>query len=426
MIFPLTVAALAIWLALSSFNLPDRKLAESLLEYVTHNFAIRQDIHILVGDLGLRFPDLVEAAQRQLDHRLRLENVPYVYNLVDELPKIVVRPRNKDFEPLEVILTPSDETATSELESPTENGQLDSPSETSDSNLFFTSDESRPIPEYQVQLVLADRVGIWHDLHELKVILTYSLEACHQNDLPFFLTQAVIDHLMAPDLELLTNSSRDFSQFTPLLKINIVAAEELGESPETLKRELGSAVDLLASQISPYVETSTEFVVVDVTKKRVPTAFLSNTTSTLNLFYLTSLAGITNKVQGVDLFHIHYEDVEERSYDPYGTAHSQQRATERRYNSTEFVKEATLAIIRAAGLGNLEAENVNLLVESTMKHSTISGVVAVLEDLLRAEEFDSEKFQAVATLVDTILSENSHDWSKHLKTIYKLYRGKAL
>lgn len=415
MIFPLTVVALAIWLAFSSLNPSERKLAESLLEYVTHNFAIRQDIHIRVGDLGLRFPDLVEAAQRQLDHRLRLENVPYVYNLVDELPKVVVRPRNKNFEPLEVILTPSDETTTSELESPTETG-----------GSHLISDKSRSIPEYSVQLVLADRVGIWHDLHELKVILTYSLEACHQNDLPFFLTQAVVDHLMAPDLELFTNATRDFSQFTPLLKINFVATEELGESPEILKSELRSAMDLLATQISPYVETLVEFVVVDVTKKRVPTALLSNTTSTLNLFYLTSLAGITNKVQGVDLFHIHHEDVDERSYDPYGTAHSQQRVTGRRYNTTEFVKEATLVIKRAVGLGNQETENVNLLVESSMKHSTISGVVAVLEDLLRAEEFDSETFQAVSTLVDTILSENSHDWSKHLKTVYRLYEdGKA-
>lgn len=428
MIFPITVAALAIWLAIGSFNSSDRKLAESLLEYVTQNFAIRQDVDIRVGDLGLRFPDLVEATQLQLNHRLKQANIPFVYNLVDELPKIVIRPRNKDFEPEEVIITPVETPSSTESDFavPTnlENDNSVGKDSAGDNSSAATSTISRTIPEYFVELVLADKVGIWQDLHELKVILTYSLEACHQNDLPFYLTQAIYDHLLLPDVELF-DTGRDFSQFVPQLKVNIIAAEELGESPETLRSHLESTMEFLASQISPYVETSIEFFVIDVTKKRVPAALLSNNTATLNIFYLTSLAGITNKVQGVDLYHIYQENIQEYSHDPYGTAYREhsQRAKHGGYNSTDFEKGATLAIKEAVGLGDFAVENVNLLVESSMKHTTISGIVAVLEELLRVETFDSEKFHCVAELVDTILSESTHDWSKHLKTIFELYKG---
>jgi len=428
MLFPITVAALSIWLALAYFNSSDRKLAEDLLGYVTSSFAVRQDIHIRVGDLGLRFPDLVDAAQAQLNHRLKGAKIPYVYNLVDEIPKYVVRPRNIDFEPEEVILTPvvietevKDTETRAETKTETE---IETTAIAKSPKSFNANSTLRKVPEYYIELVLADKVAIWLDIHELKVTLTYSLDSCHQNDVPFFLTQVIHDHLLKPDLSMFDNTL-DFNLYIPKLKVNFIAAEELGETPESLKSNIRASMELLAAQISPYVETCVEFHVIDVTKKRAPSALLSNTTSTLNFFYLTSLAGITNKIQGVDLYHIHPEELEAFAEDPYGTAHSEhlKREALRGYESKAFVKDAALAVKAAVGLPDMGIDNVNLLVESMMKHFTISGLTALLRDLLEAETFDSDKLNKVAKLIDTIIAENNNDWSKHLKCVYELHKS---
>lgn len=453
MLLLLSFVALAIWVGLFFFGeYQSRTHAQALRNYVANHFAVIQDIHIRFGDLGLRFPDLVNATQAQMDYRLKLDKIPFVYRLIDELPSKIKRPRNENFEPAEVVITPT-ETATeealtatistqdinlttseitskmtSETASETNNEtNSETNSETTSETLIETTSEpkQRSIPEYVVELAYTEELSIWIDINDLKATLTYNLESCHLNDLPFYLTQAIYDNLLLVDLTQHRESTYgDFKEYIPELKVNFIAAEELGSTPEDLSLRLKARIEDFTKLVSPYVKTTVDVLNFDVTKKRIPSIYLTNTTSTLNIFYLTSLEGITNKIQDVSLYHINKEvpdDYVEK--DQYGTAYIEQlkRAETLGYNCSAFLDESSEAIARAVKLPQVDINNVNLRVESSMKHNTISGIVAVLDQILEAKVFDSQKFKNVTTLVDTILAESNHDWSSHLQRVYKLY-----
>lgn len=431
MLFPLSIAALAVWIGLMFVgDTSNRQNAQTLRDYVAERFAITQDIHIRHSDLGLRFPDLVEAAQAQLDYRLRLANVPFVYRLIDELPEKIKKPRDENFEPAEVMITPAEEViAATSVEEPITTSVSNATSNTTSnttSNATFNSTFETPQrvkPQYSVDLVYRNKLGIWMDYHDYKATLSYSLEAIHQNDLPFYLTQAIYDNLMMLELEFYRKSGR-FENYSSTLQVNFIAVEELGTTPEELKTQIDNHIDGLVRLILPFVQITVNFLKFDITKQRIPSAYLTNSTRMTNIYYLTSLAGIANQIQGVSLFHVHKEVVGEFvGEDKFGTAYSkhQQRLASIGYNSTEFLGESADAVMRAVKLPKVSTENVNLQVDSAMKLNTISGIIAVLDQLLASEQFDSQKFDNVTRLVDSILDETSHDWSDHLKAIHALY-----
>lgn len=424
MLYPLVVAAIAVWIAIASLGDSDRKHAQDLRDYVATNFAVTQNIHVRVADLGLRFPDLVNATQAQLDHRLRTHQIPFRYELVDELPTKIKKTRNPLWEPAEIVLTVDsteyilqDETQTMTESSPTESAENGSDAQDIHVEEEIVSEQSpsRTPPQYVVELAYTDKLGIWVDLYEQKATLTYSLESVFTNDLPFYLTQAIYDNLLSAELEQLAAVNYgQFDHYHPRLNVNFVAAEELGATPQELQSEIDGHMKYLASQIDPYVQLSYEFLTVDITKQKIPREYLANSTSTLNFVYLTSLAGIINNVQGIELYHISENLIELDEND-------QQNGLASGHNSTAFMEEYAEVIKDAVSLPKSDTGNLNLLVESSMKHSAISGIVAVLDALLQAEKFDRAKFGEVVELVDNILSEKEHDWSVWLKQVYGLY-----
>lgn len=474
MLLPFSVVVASVWLGLLFLNRDSpRDSAITLRDYVAGEFAVTQDIYVRFLDLGLRFPDLVEAAQAQLDHRLKEDHVLFKYHLVNELPQKIKRPRNELYETAELDITDA-ETSAEDKSSPetalsgfeignqtvvgthtTINSTVDGdllPAEDSlgedkllssrtltansslagnSSNITAPSTEIPEFhyetwdPEYSVNLALSDEVGIWMDLTDLRATLAYSLETCHTNDLPFFLTQAVYDNLLAADLkQYQTMEYGRFFQYKPQLALNFVAAEELGETSQDLKLQINESMHAISAFIAPYVNITLGFHTVDVTKMRVPPFLLTNTSDTLNLFYLTSLAGIANKVQGIHLYHVYKEpEVEITEKDRYGTAYAEQvreANTPRRYNSTDFLSDSTKVLREVLRLPDVTSDNFNLLVDSAMKHETINAIVVVLTQLIDATDFDSDKFQKIARLVDTILTEKKHRWTDHLKTVYAM------
>lgn len=106
-------------------------------------------IDLKYGDYGFNFPDLVEASQIQLNHILPHSRFKYI--LIDNL-------------------------------------QLNS------SNLNSLTNQ------FSVELHLANEVAVVIEDKAPKILVVYSLATIHANDLPFFIAQAIVDHLVVSDL----------------------------------------------------------------------------------------------------------------------------------------------------------------------------------------------------------------------------------
>ncbi|CAH6723197.1 hypothetical protein CLIB1444_13S02498 [[Candida] jaroonii] len=106
-------------------------------------------IYVKYGDYGFNFPDLVEAAQVQLDSVQPKSK--YNFTLVDRL----------QLGGKEVVIPPN---------------------------------------EYTLELYLVDEVAAILDNEDPHILLAYSLKIVHSNDLPYFMVQAISDHLIYSDL----------------------------------------------------------------------------------------------------------------------------------------------------------------------------------------------------------------------------------
>lgn len=115
---------------------------------------ITNEVYLDVLD-GLKFPDLAEAIQVQINHRLEQERVQ---------------------SPMSVLWNAS---------------------------VLQTSEEV-PSDAYVLHLELADNEGISLDETQKHATLFYTMESVKNNDLPFFATQAILDHIFATERRLLT------------------------------------------------------------------------------------------------------------------------------------------------------------------------------------------------------------------------------
>lgn len=106
-------------------------------------------IYVKYGDYGFNFPDLVEAAQFQLD-RVQPKS-KFNFTLIDKL-------------------------------------------ELGGGDVYI------PDNEYIVELQLVDEVAAILDNEDPHILFVYSLKTIHSNDLPYYMTQTISDHLIHSDL----------------------------------------------------------------------------------------------------------------------------------------------------------------------------------------------------------------------------------
>lgn len=399
------IVALIVWIGSVLLNRPKltKELAASLRLLVAENFPVNQNIHISFENTGLRFPDLVAAAQLQLDHILQQKNIPFRYTLVDDLSQTFYSQDSVQIVESKPMIITVDSESTGTTENATE------------TELPVVPDRTKPT--YEVSLALSNSVAIYHDIYALKVIMSYDLDAVHKNDMPFFVAQAVLDHLLAVDFataEKIKNAS--FSDYKPVMQVNFVAAEDLGNTPNEIITAISSHFADLKKRLYPFLNFNFSFIPVDVTKNRLRSDLTKNATCTLNFVYLTSLLGFVDVIQGVPIHHMSSAPVENFREEEvlYGTEllKKQQQLTSSTYNITSFVESATSAIIETAGLPALDADNLNIQCESAMKYYTLIGIVEELDRI--TENFSESEFMKVAKLVDHILTQDEHDWHKYL------------
>lgn len=393
--------------------------ARVLRDFVASNFSVSQPVHIRFGDRGFVFPDLVEAAQAQLDFRLRNDGISHRYPLVDELPKRIERlPEEEDVVP-DFVLTDdvTDEVSRTETE-PVETGEIEARS-------TDLSGDSGIIPRYVLELLQHGLTGMWMDLEgetELKSVLTYDLDVIHRNDIPFFVTQALYDNLLLSDLLMHEEvKSKQFSDYQPEVYVNFVAAEDQGISSDAIKDEFESHMAQY-ERVAPFVRINSHFHTMDVTKARAKPNWIRNTTNELTYFYLTSMKGYANSIQGVYLHHIDRVTVSsEPTGDPYGTDYleQQKRANTATYDVSSFLEQVASEVEEHVHLPGPEAANIRLRAESAMKHFTLKGIVSILDQFL-AGKCGPDVYKKICALVDQIMTENEHDWLRHLRLVSDL------
>lgn len=129
---------------------------EKLRWFITHELAITIPIYVRFGDKGFVFPDLIQATQLQLDNELQnLIGNNWRFKLVDELD-----------------------------------------------NQQVNHDDAG---KYIIEMVHGNEDSVFFNSELFKVDMFYTSAIVHANDLPFFLTQTILYHLMLPDIELEKN-----------------------------------------------------------------------------------------------------------------------------------------------------------------------------------------------------------------------------
>lgn len=121
--------------------------------FIINDLVITVPIYVRFGDKGFNFPDLIEAAQMQLDYELyKTVNTKWRFKLIDQLL----------------------------------------------SNVSYADDGN-----YILELTHSDDNFVIVEPKMCKAQVHYSQASVHANDLPFFMTQATLEHFMSAEIDLL-------------------------------------------------------------------------------------------------------------------------------------------------------------------------------------------------------------------------------
>lgn len=187
----------SIILLLSLYSRSDSPL-ESINVYLKSKPTINIPVHINFAEPGFNFPDLIRASQLQLDHEL--------YKLF---------PHGS---PISITLI---------------------------DNLRNTYNESDKV-NYQINLILSNENSVAVDSDYLAAFVFYNLATVHANDLPFFITQSVIYHLLSPDIELLQQGFDHPFEYKTNFLVNLMVSPPLSlQLQQSVSAQLKNFTELL-------------------------------------------------------------------------------------------------------------------------------------------------------------------------------------
>lgn len=166
---------------------------------------INVPVHINFAEPGFNFPDLIKASQYQLDHdlgKLFPDGPPISITLVDNL-----------------------------------------------GNTYNESD----VANYQINLILSNENSVAVDSDYLAAFVFYNLATVHSNDLPFFITQSVIYHLLSPDIEVLQQGFNHPFEFKTNFLVNLMVSPPL---PLQLQHKISAQLKNFTTLLQPVANVS--------------------------------------------------------------------------------------------------------------------------------------------------------------------------
>lgn len=432
----ITIVGLSLWLAYLLHKPSLDEQITRLLHCLENDLVVREEVYVRAGNRGLLLPDVVAAAQAQLNFRLRSNDIPLEFILVDELPKLIepiMKTRPVPTSATQENFTESIETKRNEgidenhsqLEAGFQNlDNITVPSDIVAHRLDVTSSRT-------LELYFHDTPQMWVDLYDPVAILAYNLDQTHRNDVPFFVTQALYDALLEPDLTMWKQldysraaGKSTFSTYRREVKVNFIAAEESSDSPCDIIKSLEEYM-LRYSILDPFVRVNSTIEVLNVSKRRAAKHLMQNSSNELTFFYLTTLRPYANSVEGVPLYHISpKESPTQLPQDHYGTEYQeyQQILDMVVYNISDFVLAVALEISKFVGLPLSPTPNLVLKTSSAMKHYTILGLRDSLALMREKPGVPKAMYQEVCLILDSLVLELRHNWLHQLARVYEVYQ----
>ncbi|EDK41481.2 hypothetical protein PGUG_05579 [Meyerozyma guilliermondii ATCC 6260] len=333
----------------------------SLKEYIDHVLPITVPVTLEFGDTGFAFPDLVKATQIQVDSHLKsIGQERYEVVLLDNL-----------------------------YVDPLRNSSITAVDHNSTSN------------DYAVEMVHASENFVVIDSNKLKAFNFYSSAAIHENDIPYFVAQCILYHLLRTDLSLLQRPNA--TVYSPQLHVNLVSVFLNGDDyidipTEEYKREV--LHDFL-KEVSYYCSVKVQCHTLNSTENSITDDLRQfESKDTLNLIY----SHVSNKYRLSNLLPSHdisYFDFRE----PVVT----------RQDLWPFLYHVRNAIASYLELPAFPRDNIRMKLWAMKKHNTIkflSETVTTLQQFDRScntSSMSRKKYQSeVEEIVGTIASFNNN------------------
>lgn len=198
------ICSILLFLGVVRYNSTKPQLA-SIKSYLKTSPVFNVPVYVNFAEPGFRFPDLIQAAQSQVDYELQriFAGTPPIHiTLVD--------------------------------------------------NLHKTYNES-DVDKYQINLILSNENSVAVDSDFLAAFVFYDLATIHANDLPFYLTQSVVYHLLSPDIELLLQGFDHPFEYAQDFLVSLVTSPPL--SPQLLQN-VTNQLSRFVAQLAPVANVS--------------------------------------------------------------------------------------------------------------------------------------------------------------------------
>lgn len=328
---------------------------QRMKSFIIDDLAITIPIFVRFGDKGFNFPDLVDAAQMELDYELRKTvNTSWRFKLVNELA----------------------------------------------SNRTSSDDG-----QYILELSHSDDNFVIVEPNKCKAQVHYSQASVHANDLPFFMTQAMLEHLMSAEIELLgLLKSPDKASDSPFIDARIIV----------IGLKSRHYADIFEENLMPLNSFATEVL------------GLSNVTVTVTA--LESLTEDDNIINSPSSLYYLYSDIHNEAFISNETNYPNRISyiynnSVTNDDATYFISKVTDDLKGFMGFPKNPTNNLAIKINAMKRYLTLKGLIESIDHLTIATIGDKNSFSGqIEKLVNNLnpiidclhKNESKHDWNNLL------------
>lgn len=330
------------------------KELQRMKSFIVDDLAITIPIYVRFGDRGFNFPDLVDATQIGLDYELlKIMDTNWRFKLVNEL--------------------------TSNWSSPDDG-------------------------KYILELTHSDGNSVTIDTNLFKAQIHYTQASIHANDLPFYITQATLEHLMSAEIEML---------------------RFLETSDQAVDHDFIDVKIIIIGLKSKHYASIFEWNLNAFDSFRTEVLDLSNVTITVTT--LESLFEDYNIINSPRSLHYIYSDIHNEVFIPtemvypicVSYIHNDSLTNE---DAAHFISKITKDLEDLMGLPKNPTNNLGMKVYAMKRYLTLKGFIESIDYLLTAtmrNKRDSVEIGKFASNLYSVIdclhnNESKHDWSSLL------------
>lgn len=338
-----------------------------LKEYIDHVLPITVPVTLEFGDTGFAFPDLVKATQIQVDSHLKdIGQERYDVVLLDNLYIDALR-----------------------------------------NSSISAVDHNSTSVNYAVEMVHASDNYVVIDSNKFRAFNFYSSAAIHENDIPYFVAQCILYHLLRTDLSLIRRPNA--TNYLPQLNVNLISVFLNGDNYIDIPTEQYTTEVLqdFLRELSHYCSVKVQCHILNSTENSITEDFRQfQSKETLNLIY----SHLSNEYRLLNLMPNH--DI---SYFDF------RKPVVTRQDLWPYLYHARNAIASYLELPVFPRDNIRIKVWAMKKHNTIKFLletVSILQQLdhscnissMSRKKHQSEVEEIVGTIASSKTNRTQPNW----------------